>query len=281
MSTRQSKKNTHARKPAATSKSKPKQDDYAKSFPKKVLNIIGWTIIGLIVLVVVVTKVENYFRTREINNQAAAASSKVLTARSSGEKISEQKLAQFEKLVREAGVTDQQIASSKVDVCYIAHMSNDFWPVTNYQNCYFRYVRGYTTAISKDELVQKLRAQPGFATLFIERDWSTSAIGCELYQNTYTNGRSNGKLSYRPTDMAIERFDCTVPDPKQGLNTIDGFEDADTLATKVYQAYDASKIDNTTNQLWYSFDEKYYSEDLGCDNSFYCGSPRPKPIQAP
>lgn len=256
-----------------------------KSLLKKILIIIGMSILGVITLVILSFFVQSYLRKQEINKQAKAAPQKIASSRSNTELIADKKLKQIEYLITQAGITDKQIASSKIDICYVTHDDQGWIAYTYYQDCYLRYVKGYTTKLNKNELKQKLLAQPRAQNLFNKENSNptTGFDDCELYQKAFTDTTNKGELIYRPANITNDEHSCKVPNPLQGLSSVKGPNVLDDeLATKIYRTYDITKIDNSSNQFWFTFDEYYYHEDLGCSiGVLFCDSPRSKPIQAP
>lgn len=241
---------------------------------KNLLKMILISILGLIIILVVVFIV-----------QTGVVTQKIAASRSTAERTADKKLEQIENLVAQAGITDKQIASSKIDICYVTHTDQGWTVSSYYQDCYLRYIQGYTTKLSKDELKQKLLAQQEAQTLFNEEYRSLAAVldECELYHEALTFTPSKGELTYRPANVTDEEYSCKVPNPLRGLWSVRGpFIIDDALAAKIYRTYDITRIDNSTNQFWLSFDEHYYHEDLGCIiGGIFCGNPRPTPIQAP
>lgn len=256
-----------------------------KSLLKKIIIIISLSILGLLTLAILAFFVQSYLRKQEISKQTKAAPQKIANSRSSTEQTADKKLEQITSLITQAGITDKQIASSKIDVCYVTHADQGWFAYTYYQDCYLRYVQGYTTKLSKDELKRKLLAQPEAQNLFNKENSNPTAAfeDCELYQKAFTDTTNKGELIYRPANVTNDEYSCKVPNPLQGLFSVKGPIILDNeLATKTYRTFDATKIDNSTNQFWFSFDEYYYHEGLGCSaGGIFCDNPRPKPIQAP
>lgn len=256
-----------------------------KSLLKKILIIIGLSILGLITIAILAFFVQSYLRKQEISKQAKAAPQKIASSRSSTEQTADKRLEQIAKLITHAGITDKQIASSKIDVCYVTHSDQGWFAYTYYQDCYLRYVQGYTTKLSKDELKRKLLAQPEAQSLFNKENSNSTTVidDCELYQKAFTDTTNKGELIYRPANVTNDEYSCKVPNPLQGLFSVKGpIVLDDELAIKIYRNYDTTKIDNSSNQFWFTFDEYYYHEDLGCNaGGIFCDNPRPKPIQAP
>jgi hypothetical protein len=254
-----------------------------KSRLKKILVIIGLFILGLITLVILALLIETHLRKQDINQQSKSAPQKILSSRSEAERTADKKLGQIENLITRTGITDKQIASSKIDACYVAHADQGWFAYTYYQDCYLRYVQGYTTKLSKSELKQKLLAQPDAVILFgKENGTPTIYDNCKLYQKASTAVANKVELIYRPANVTSDEYTCRVPDPLKGLFSASASVLDEELATKIYRDYDATKIDNSLNQFWFYFDEHHYHEDLGCGtNLLICDNPRPKPIQAP
>jgi hypothetical protein len=205
------------------------------------------------------------------------ASGGIVAARQSAEKSSQKKVDEATNVLHQAGVVATEIASSKVDVCYVTHEDQGFTYGNWYQNCYLRYVNGYTTGLTKGEVKQKLAVNPSVVALFGTEDKLSSTSKtpfCGLFEKDYID-----TLIYRPENVASDDYGtCEVPNQFQGSLTVQGpILLNDELSVKTYKTFDAVAVGNQQNQIWFMLDEPYYHEELGCGLMF-CGNPRGVPV---
>lgn len=184
--------------------------------------------------------------------------------RANAEQLLDQKISDQIQLWKQNGSRiDENIASSKIDVCYLTHTDSG-WMINHwYQNCYLRYVEGFT--VSKVQSTQ--RTQP-------------------LTQNCGLNQQGSVEESYsflfRPAGAQSQAYHCKIPNPLQGTWSVRGPVRLDNeLVTKVYRSFDPRKITNEKDQQWIILEKHYYKESLGCAGILFCDSPRAKAIIGP
>lgn len=247
---------------------------------KKILKVAGFILLGLVLLVViarfVVPSVNQYIKTR-------AAKQKVVEVKLSIEEISDRKFDEKIAALRNAGVIGEQIASSKVDVCYVTHSDRgwlaDYW----YQDCYIRYVDGYETNLSRALVKQRVLSIPNHEALFGEEDTTAAKYNkCSLFGHLFGQF-PDYTVIYKPLDVdPLTDYSCRVPNPLQGLSTVRGPIILDSeLSALIDRAYNPNEIYTLGNQIWVMHDEFYYNELLGCGAGLiFCSNPRKTPVQA-
>lgn len=206
-----------------------------------------------------------------------AARHKLEGVRSQERHIFDQEMAQRTELLKSAGIIDASLASSEADVCYV-NSKDTGWVTTGwYQECYLRSVRGFTTHLSKIEILQRLN---GLSADFGEVQSNTTddqvAFPCSLadlngddtLRFIAANGANSDRLGCAIPSQAKDSM-LIVPDVSQGQ-----------LSIKYFNKFNASAIDSSSTQVWLMFNDVYYHENLGCGIG-PCFSPRLKPAQAP
>lgn len=207
----------------------------------------------------------------------SAARDKVAQAREGALLKSDAAFSNQIAVLKRAGLIDHEVASSKVDVCYVTHSDRGWFAANWYQECYLRYVAGFTTLAGEVVVTSELSDAFGI----IER--GSEFFPCELAKKDYKE-----TLRYRPANIATANetnsvpSGCDIPGQIQGTGSVLGPIMLDSeLATKTFSSYDPETIDNTQNQLWVIHEDHYYTEELGCGVGVFCTNPRSTPVQAP
>lgn len=200
------------------------------------------------------------------------AKNKIISARQTAEKSADSKANGAVNDLRRLGVVASSIESSKVDVCYVTHRDAGWVASGWYQDCYLRYVSGFVTAMSREELRSSVMANPS-TLLYFGEEYSSSY--CGLFGQNY-----EATLIFRPANITNEEYDCNVPRLLQGLWSVRGpATHDDELSVKTYKTFDPETVPNSQNQVWFVFDERYYHEELGCGlGPIFCSNPRNKPV---
>jgi hypothetical protein len=193
--------------------------------------------------------------------------------RAAVEQKTDKKVADFEAALIDSGIAGSQIASSKVSVCYVDHQDEGWFAANWYQGCFLRYVRGYTTGLTKPAIESKVSASSGLSslsgTIFGDND------PCEI-----SFGVGDFNFTYLPAGVQRSEYSsCEIPDQLQGISSIDPVVLDDELTVKSYKVFDAAQVSSTQDQIWFDFDQNYYRENLGCAISLLCDSPRDRAVQ--
>ncbi len=212
----------------------------------------------------------------------------VTSARTGAEPATDDLVAEDLRALQEAGVISQQpIASSKVDVCKIendkAHIDGVSWR----QSCHLRYVMGFSTSLSREGFSAAVRPFQSSAQPLID--------GCKFILSDPSLDAALTVLTYRraglPALLPDLESSCNIPDPRVdaphfSLDYPNGtvFD----MSFKALKNFSSSAIDNSYNQIWVSTDSyPYYSdyyEGYRCkpaDIIFSGCRQKGKPIQAP
>ncbi len=208
-----------------------------------------------------------------------SAKHKVTVARDKIEQSTDQKVANFETALINSGAVGPKLASSKASVCYVTHADQGWFAVNWYQDCYLRYVEGFSTNLSRETFKAKLSGSTDLLTAMGELSNED-----KFYPSTcvISDRTDKFKVSYLPINFTKdEAFSCDIPNQLQGLTSVDGPIILDNeLAIKRYVNFDPAPLINNGSQVWFEHDEFYYHEDLGCGIDYvFCGNPRSKPAQ--
>ncbi len=145
------------------------------------------------------------------------------------------------------------------------------------QYCYLRYVEGYVTNLDRATAAQRLRLHPmteGWFGNELEQ-WSGNMESCNLFSKEHRE-----TVRFRPVHVPIT-YGCELPEQDRGALYGPTYSE-DLVVAKVYRTFDSDSLDADTAQVWTTFDEYYYKEDLGCGGGFLaCDNPRSKPVHAP
>ncbi|HEY4161246.1 MAG TPA: hypothetical protein VGM08_04245 [Candidatus Saccharimonadales bacterium] len=266
----------------AAAKLQPKPKPKLKQKPKskrRILRIIAVVIVAGVVVVPAVVILLFWAGTviHRLDEQAKerSAEPKIAAARAHELPQFEQEVASRAAALKAAGVTTGTIASSEVDVCYLANSEIDEFNSYWYQGCYLRAVEGFATPLTESAALQKLAAA-GLA----EAQQANDALPCEL---TGSSDTLDGATLYHVADTSLQDTasdQCGIPDQLQGADENEPLVPSSEASVKSYKRFNPSTVNNTVNQVWIQYEISYYHEDLGCAGLF-CDSPRGKPVQAP
>lgn len=238
---------------------------------KKKILIALLIIVSVPALFVVVNIADNY-------RKSIAAESKIKNARQTAEIVSDEKIKEATNILKELGIATDSLGSSKTDVCYVNHRDQGWFAASWYQDCYIRYVDGFTTKLSRDEVMQRLTSNiktPAYFGQSYSVSVNRGVSNCGLFEEEYKT-----TLLYRPANYRLDHYSCEIPNPLQALWSVKGpIVSDDELSVKAYRTFDIDEVDNSKNQVWIMFDDHYYHEDLGCGvGAVFCNNPRSKPV---
>lgn len=227
--------------------------------------------IGILILIpVVYIFIHHVYQLRKTH----AANSKVAEARSEALKRVDQEIAGKVEALKQAGLVTDGIAFSKTDICYITHEDQGWFASNWYQDCYIRYVQGFTTDLSKEEALQKAGTLSEYFG-DLPDDYLQLVNRCELAADSRRE-----TARYRPAGSPIydRADDCGIPNQLQATWSVrgPGMLD-DQLSVHRYSSFDSATIGSLSDQVWIMSDTHYYHEDLGCGFGIFCESPRSKP----
>jgi hypothetical protein len=196
------------------------------------------------------------------------AKNEIVKQRQDSEKASESQVKSNTEYIKETLGVTKNIGSSKIDVCYLNHSDGGWMIAYWYQDCYLRYVDGFETSLSRDEVIARIVANPKSKELF-SSEYDYGPDGCLIYQ----------RLFYVPANYAGMDYDCFVPNQLQGIWSVRGAITNDgKLSTKKYRSFDNEMVNRTVNIIWVTHEDHYYHEQLGCGIGLFCSSPRAKPV---
>lgn len=181
-------------------------------------------------------------------------------------------------ILNTAGLNKGSLGSSKIDVCYVGTRSLGFVTTGWYQDCYIRYVDGFSTDAFTEEIREKINAIDGSMLEF----WGYTSLPADIDCYVYDKDLIPDMVFIAKND-SNKRIDCKIPDTLSG----DGAEDkvgiqVSELAVKTYRTFEKNNIMRNSNQIWIVHEERYVHDELGCAGIFSlsCENPRPVPISA-
>lgn len=208
------------------------------------------------------------------------AKDNVVLGRESAESYVDGKVDEAIDTLQKSGVVIDRLGSSKVDVCYIDYRgkSPDSW----YQDCYLRYVEGFSTSLTIDEVRSKLLSNPRSISIFgndsSKMQTNPDYLYCTLFDRFNHTDDYRTELQMIPANTKGGYGECEIPDLLQSYGSVKGhIKLSDELSVKEYNTFDSSSIDNSQNQIWLMFNKHYYHEELGCVKTIVCTKPRSKP----
>jgi hypothetical protein len=202
----------------------------------------------------------------------------VTTARQQAIISTDKQLASQILALQQAGLIGHLIAQSKLDVCYTDHNDQGWLAANWYQNCYLRYVSGYTTNQDKTAVLEKLTALQGIFGQVQNTPYEQQVSPCDLAEINYQES-----VRYRVANSNItESNECGMPDPVQGvfIGPDPALESNDQMSVQKFYSYATTHVDNSHDQLWIIHNDSYYHEELGCGIGIFCENPRVRPVQA-
>ncbi len=233
-------------------------------------------IIGLLAIVIVVILGIVGARQKAVTDKAAHIQQMISSARMEAESSADKKVAEQITLLSQSNIIGAHIASSKVDVCYVTHRDQGWTYVSWHQDCYLRYVDGFEAKLDKKMAQNLISAIPASAAKFGSK---FDGFDCSLTESRdYPHITS---MFFVPAGLEKNNAECSLPNPLQAVGgSVDGPIILNKqLTTKAYRNFDVGSLNKSSNQLWLTTEEHYYSEELGCA-SIGCSNPRPKPIMA-
>ena len=200
--------------------------------------------------------------------QSLHANRDIASSRSVAEKEADKKVERNITYLKTSLGVSNTIGSSKIDICYLNHNDQGWMIASWYQDCYIRYIDGFETTLSIDEVKAKIFSDPNSKKLLSsENDFGPR--GCRLYESIY----------YIPSNYVGNDYDCEVPNQLQGTWSVRGAITQDSeLSTKTYRKFDYLSVKKSINQIWVITEDHYYSEELNCGVGILCPSPRKEPV---
>lgn len=229
-------------------------------------------IVVMVVAVVIVLLPIIFFVQRSVSTRLAtrAAHDKVAAARADAERTLDQALSDKIALLKRAGVVDAAIASSKIDKCRTTSEDRGWIPQNWRQDCSLHYAEGFTTSLSREQVISRLQADPDTEALFGEAYTPRSTRGqptCSIFRKDRQDN-----LIFRPARTTSMHSTCEVPEDDRARSR---------EAIQAFREFDPKAIDDSQNQVWVVFQENYYQENLGCGGiPIWCSNPRSEPVQA-
>lgn len=170
--------------------------------------------------------------------------------------------------------------SAKTDVCYVNDQEQG-WTSTNwFQDCYVRYVDLFSTALSRQEVADKLSTIPDSQDLFGDMRSNTLSKTCD----TLTTENGKPLLGFLDTQLPTpqkDRYECKIPGLIQGVWSVNGpiiLDDKLKNFSHSERSFMESDVDTKKHYITLQGDGYYYHEELGCGSPLFCSSPRKQPI---
>ena len=240
-------------------------------FVKKKLKITLVVLVAIFVVPYLITTLNNLY-------ENYSAEGKVQKAKARVEHDSDSFFFNELEKLKDAGLLEKEVASSKIDTCYI-DTNEAGWMVSDwYQQCYIHYVAGFETKNTKEEAISTIDALASTKSFFGEyksgfkyEDLIFSEKFVRDLENDYT------------TSIFFLNENSKVPNPKE----LDGgpiFSEK-RIGQTVYNTYKPSEIVINGNQIWIVYKRFYYYEGLGCKSNILgifklsCLNPRESVIQ--
>jgi hypothetical protein len=225
------------------------------------------TVLIMLIAIPVVLTVASYIRIG-ISNRLAAG--KVTHARLAAEKQSDARFNDMMTALQRDGLAKTEIAASKYDVCYITHSDSGWMTVSWYQECYIRYVKGYTTNASRKKVLEFARTHASLFGSSTDDGFMQSSASCKIARQNYRE-----TLRYRPvgaSDMMSQ--DCALPATLADFLSI-RMPASGIMVRRAYE-HSADNLTTTANspEIWVEYQRDYYDESLGCGVGLFCGNPR-------
>lgn len=173
------------------------------------------------------------------------------------DKIASIQLAEISDILEnQIDAADTLIGSSKTDHCYKAAKQSGWFTNGAYQKCALRYVLGYYTDLSKDQLQNLLEQNQNLHAVFINMD------------SSFTNDCAVGPKSFGAAIRyhAAGQTECGIP-PNSSPNSFL----YNTYSEHTDWSLDRDMVDGSLNQIWIAFEQTYLYKDLGCKGLAFLG----------
>lgn len=236
--------------------------------PRKRKFIIALCIFLVACLLLGALKFSNQLKANELTSQ------EITSVRKAAKTAANSKVSVPINELEKMGITSSPTYNSAADICYIDHQDMGWFTRNWYEQCYLHFVSGFTTSLSRDEVMQKISENPTLSSYF-SRILSPKGLGSSVGKDCVLLDSNNGaEIIYIPANYQPGRRDykCTI-DLTKG-------SDSGALSTKpsvkIYYSFDRNTVDSTRNQVWLIYDEYYYNQDLGCSMKPLCLQPRTK-----
>lgn len=162
----------------------------------------------------------------------------------------------IESFLKQSGIATSSLAASKVEVCYNQNTAEGIgFRRSMYSYCYLRYVRGYSTALTKQAVVQKLSAAPASMLKKLGDTSGAQYSSCEVTSNVLKQ-----TLRYRAANNSSSINDtfCGIPPQIQGLYSTIGAHLDKELSVRKFTQFDPTSVPTAADQIWLSYDVDYY-----------------------
>lgn len=216
------------------------------------------------------------------NSQAAKEN--IVIARSDAISFVDEKVGEAIVALNKLGAITSNLGSSKVDVCYTDYRGKtaNSW----YQDCYLRYIEGFSTNLNIDEVRNSLLSDPKSISIFGNdsslRQTDPDHLYCTLFDRFNHDNEYRTELVMIPVNTKGSYGECEVPNLLQSYGSVKGhIKSNNALSVKTYKTFDTSVIDGVQNQIWLVLNKHYYHEELGCAGIIGCFNPRGKPAHPP
>ena len=247
----------------AASKKNARNNTRRMSLKKLVLLVVA-AIIFLPLAYACVQFVSIAIASQTAKHSIAAASKTVMTT-------SDRQFSSEISTLQRAGFIGAEIAKSKVEVCFTDDNHTESWTDPEwYEECYLRYVDGFVAAQPKSAILNDSSLSSTFGQLQ-NSAYLQQVQPCDIAEQSYST-----TLFYRPADTPLENNAnlCDIPDPLQGILSIDPIVLDTDLGVKTYYSYNANSVDNSHDQLWVIHETHFYHKDIGCGVGILCPNPR-------
>lgn len=238
------------------------------SRPKKIITALIGSILFLQITLVILQC--GYSVTKTL-----LAKSKVTHVRLSVEQQADEEFYAMVDALQQNGLIDSEVGNSKYDVCYISEDDAGWMAYNYYQICYLRYVKGYTTSASKNDLNRVAHANQNLFGETIDKSFGDEAYPCRIAEYQFKES-----LRYITSKSQNDnRSECDAPSSIKGLHSIAGASGG-IVIRKIWGDSVPSQNGNVSqSEIWLSRERAYYREDLGCGlNLLFCINLRPNAV---